>query len=692
MSTLTYPDAPRSDAVERIGGLSFPDPFRPLENGSDPAVTAWQKVQAELADAYVARLPWIDELRDHVARCATERYPSMPRFAGGRWFRTAYAPDATQAHVVVADAPFGTGRILFDPVDHPNGDGRIPYLSWLTPSRDGLLLALGVCDDGSEANTIRIVDVDSGRVLDDRPPKLLMDNWMGGAQWLPNSSAFFYVALQGTKDEFELRVFRHEIAQASRDEPEPVPIATGAGEDYMGVFVSRDGRWAVTSQNINRPRPVAVLDLHGAAGWRPFLRAIEATVAGHAVGDEFIAVTDLDAPRGRLVAIRLDAERPDDSSRWRVVVPENDAVLRSVTPVGDLLYLHEFVDTYSRVRVVDLAGNPVGEVRLPERGTLAELPFPLMSIVPRGHPDEFIFGWSSLTESWGTYRHRSGANGVEMLQPPAASIDAIVEDSWAPSADGTQVPYHVVRPPGAAPDEARPTLIYAYGGFNVPWIPQFPRAMAAFVEAGGVFVHAHLRGGGELGLEWWEGGRMRNKQNCYRDLYAVAEDLVAKGRTSTDLLAVTGGSNGGLMSGVAVTQRPHLWRVAVPRVPLLDVLGACREPYGRAAVAEELGDPDDPDDVANLASFSPYQLIEDGTPYPAVYLDVGDTDPRCPAWHGRKFAARLQEATTSGRPVLLRVWENVGHGWATAKDVEVDEWSAWLAFVIAELGMTPAFC
>jgi prolyl oligopeptidase len=689
MTTIAYPSAPTSDSVEEIGGLSFPDAFRPLENQSDPAVIAWQRAQAGIADAYVEALPWFEELLARVAPNATDRYPTMPRFAGGRWFRSAYAPGATQAHVVVSDEPLGEGRVLFDPKDHPDDQGRVPFLSWLTPSPDGSLLAVGLCHDGSEANTIRIVEVDSGRVLDDRPSKLLMDNWMGGAQWLPDSSAFFYVALQGPKDEFELRVFSHDIGEPAREALEPVPLASGPGEDYMAVFVSRDGRWATTSQNINRARPVAVLDLRGDGNWRPFIAELDATVAGDVVGDEFVAVTDLDAPRGRLVAIPLDAEDPSDPSAWRELLPQSEAVLRTVTPVGHVLYLHEFVDTYSRVRIVDLEGSVVGEVPLPGKGTLAELPFPLMSIVPQGHPDEFVFGWSSLTQSWGTYRHRPGESSVETLQEPKARIDAVVEDFWATSEDGTRVPYHVVRRSDSSPEEALPTLIYAYGGFNAPWIPQYPRAMAAFVEACGVFVHAHLRGGGELGLEWWEGGRMRNKQNCYRDLYAVAEDLIAKGRTSSDLLAVTGGSNGGLMSGVAVTQRPDLWRVAVPRVPLLDVLGACREPYGRAAIAEEFGDPEDPEDVKNLASFSPYQLIEDGVAYPAVYLDVGDTDPRCPAWHGRKFAARLQEATASDRPVLLRVWENVGHGWATAKDVEVREWSSWLAFVIDQLEMTP---
>jgi prolyl oligopeptidase len=691
MTAIAYPVAPKSNDVEELAGRSFPDPFRPLENANDPTVLAWQRAQAELADAYVSSLPWMNELQQRVEKYAVERYPIMPRFAGGRWFRAAYASGATQAHVVSSDEPLGEGRVLLKPIDHTDEQGRVPYLSWLTPSPDGSLLAVGLCHDGSEANTIRVLEVDSARLLDDRPTQLLMDNWMGGAQWLPDSSAFFYVALQGTKDEFELRVFRHDIGEPAHDTPEAVPISSGPGEDYLGVFVSRDGRRAIVSQNINQARPVAVLDLDGQRTWRPFISRIGHTVAGHAVGDEFVAVTDLGAPRGRLVAIPFDTHTPSDPSGWRVVVPESDATLRSVTAVGDFLYLHEFVDTYSRVRMVDLDGNVAGEVPLPGKGTLAELPFPLMTLTPQGHPDEYVFGFSSLTASWGTYRHRPGESGVETLAEPTVSIDAVVEDLWAPSEDGTEVPYHVVRHRDQPADESWPTMIYAYGGFNAPWIPQFPRAMAAFVDAGGVFVHAHLRGGGEFGRKWWEGGRMQNKQNSYRDLYAVAEDLIARGRSTTELLAVTGGSNGGLMSGVALAQRPDLWRVAVPRVPLLDVLGACREPYGRAAVIEEFGDPDDADDVENLASFSPYQLIEDGVAYPAVYLDVGDTDPRCPAWHGRKFAARLQEATSSGRPVLLRVWENVGHGWATAKEVEVREWSFWLAFAMAELGMAPAW-
>jgi prolyl oligopeptidase len=209
--------------------------------------------------------------------------------------------------------------------------------------------------------------------------------------------------------------------------------------------------------------------------------------------------------------------------------------------------------------------------------------------------------------------------------------------------------------------------------------------MAAFVEAGGIFVHAHLRGGGEFGLSWWQAGRLAQKQNAYNDLYAIAEALLRANLCTARTLAVTGASNGGLMAAVALTQRPDLWGVVVPRVPVLDLIGACREPYGKQAVLEEMADIGNPQEVRRLASFSPYELIRAGVNYPAVFIDSGDTDPRCPAWHARKFAARLQAATAGAAPILVHVWENVGHGWATDKKIATAQHTEWLAFTMQQL-------
>jgi prolyl oligopeptidase len=580
----------------------------------------------------------------------------------------------------------GQGRVLFDAV--AENPARPPYVSWISPSPDGGTLALGVCADGSENNAIRLVEVATGRMLADPPVQTLMDAWTGGVQWLPDSSGFFFTAITGAAVDFEQRVYLHQRVPV----PATIPIEVGwkESQEYRMVVVARDGRHAVAVERLTHPIPLAVASLAKyPLQWRPFVTAIEGTVAGHLIGDQYIAITDVGAPRGRVVAIALDADNPNDPRNWQELVAESKAVLRSLTPVGEVLYLAELVDTYARIRMVNLRGQELGEVPLPDRGAIiSELPFPLLNLVPKGHPDRFLFGFSSLTVSPGIYSHTPGEARIETLQEAKERLeDAVVEDRWAVSADGTRVHYHLVRRAGVNARQPQPTLIYAYGGWNVAMVPQFSSPMAAFVAAGGVFVLAHIRGGGEFGLEWWQGGRMGNKQNCYNDLYAIAEDMIAANLCTPQSLAVTGSSNGGLMCGVAVTQRPNLWAVVVPRVPCLDLIGACRYPYGRMAVTDELADVEDPQEVRRLATFSPYHLIREGVSYPAVFLDAGDTDPRCPPWLARKFAARLQKATAGNAPILLHVWENAGHGWATDRNITVNQNSEWLAFTLRHLGV-----
>jgi len=676
-SQLPYPETRTEEVVEELAGVRFPDPYRWLEEDSDE-VRAWQARQAEVASAYVRDWPDWSPLRALVERYAVERFPTVPRFAGGVWFREQ------RGQVVVADEPYGDGRALVTIADYKSGDDA-PVLTWLAPSPDARVLAIGVCTDGSEHNSVHLIDVASGRELADAPTQQLHDGWVGGAIWLPDSSGFYFLGLVGPPHEFQQRVFFHRLGRPPVA-PEDIPWLD-AGE-YSVIQLSRDGRWAVAANRLMNPIPVAVRDLGDpASGWRPFVTDVEGTVAGHVVADRYVALTDVGAPRGRIVAIPLEAADPNDPSTWTEIVPASDAVLRAVTPVGEHLYVTEFVDTYSSVRIVDGDGGEVGRMPLPARGAIAEWTFPIRTLPERGHPDEFVFAFSTLASSWATYRHRPGDEELELLKAPDVVLDAVIDDHWATSADGTRVPYHTLRP-ASVPDGPLPTLVYAYGGFNVPLVPQFPHSsMAAFVAAGGIFVHAHLRGGAEFGREWWEGGRMRNKQNCYADLFAVAEDLVASGATTAEQLAVVGGSNGGLLCGVAVTQRPDLWRAAVPRVPVMDLIGGCRDPYIRWATEIEFADVDDPDEVRRLAEFSPYHNIEEGREFPAVFVDAGDTDPRCPPWHARKFAARLQAAQGGEAPILLHVWENVGHGWATEKSIALDQTTEWLAFVMKALGM-----
>jgi prolyl oligopeptidase len=672
---MKYPDTRTEEVSDELAGVRTADPYRWLEDGAAEEVRLWQKQQNELSSSYVRSWTGFEQVRDLVRAYATSHFWAVPRRAGGHWFRSLLRDGASQSSVVVSDQPLGPGRVLYDPAAE---SAPAPFLSWFSPSPDGTLLALGLCADGSEQNTIRLLDVATGE-LRRGPQARLMDNWSGGVAWLPDSSGFYLTVLDGAAVDIAHRLTFYDIASSTSTD---IAAPREDQREYRMIQPSADGKRILAYEGITSPRPLAVADLDNPAApvWRPFITTPGAAVHGHLLGDTYFAITDLDAPRGRVVAISLDKPDPAD---WSTLLPESDAVLRSLTPVGEQWYLSELVDTYSRIRILDQRGTVVGEVPLPGKGVVGEHPLPYMNLVPRGDRESLIFAFSSLTASWGTYLHLAGAAEIAELEPPAVRLDAVVEDLWAVSRDGTRIPYHVVR---QAPVTSGAALLYAYGGYNAPWMPHFPGPMAALVAAGGIFVHAHLRGGGEFGRTWWEGGRMQRKQNCYDDLYAIAEDLIARGITTPDRLAVTGASNGGLMAGVAVTQRPDLWQAVVPRVPLLDLIGACRETYGYNAVSSEFADVADADDVRRLLTFSPYHLVTDGR-FPAVFLDAGATDPRCPPWHARKLAARLQAAQHGAAPILLRVWDNVGHGWATDKQIEVEQSAEWLAFVCRELGL-----
>lgn len=683
--SIDYPTFAAGEATDTRAGRTFTDPFHQLEADTNE-VRVWQQAQATLATTYVTQSGAMEYLRKKVAQYSTERNLVLPQYAAKRWFRIRSLPPGRQ-EAVVSDTPFGDGGVLFD---HRGGRFKpTEFLSWIAPSPDGRILAVGICHDGSEKNVIRLVDIANGELLPGAPEQILMDNWTAGAHWLPDSSGFYFAGLDGPTESFSLEIFLH------RRRPTPsttrLDLTWRHDKEYRAVSVSADGRYALAYEGLMSPVPRSIVDLRdGPTAWRSFL-TVDGTVSGHIVGDAYIAVTDIRAPRGRLVSIPLDLAAASGPDRWTELVSESAATLRTMTPAGDSLYLSEFLDTYSRVRRVSPAGRDLGEVKLPGSGAVAEMPFPLMNAVRKTPVEQFLFGFSSLTESMGIYRHSPASAELEAVQEPKVKLaNAVVEDYSARSADGTRIPYHVLRLPSIDADQPRPTLIHAYGGFNVLELAQFPGPAAAFVMSGGLFVHAHLRGGGEFGREWWEGGRLGRKQNGYDDLYAVAEDLIERSHTQPSQLAVIGGSNGGLMAAVAALQRPELWAAAVARVPWTDLIGGFRNPYSGWAYRGEYGNDENGEEVDRLASFSPYQLAETASDCPAMYLSAGDTDPRCPAWHARKLAARLQSRAAGRPPVLLHVWENAGHGWATNHEILLEQNTECLAFIFRQLNLAVA--
>ncbi len=687
---LKYPPARIESVTDGRLGVTFADPYRWLE-GHTQEVRDWQVAQAKLADEYVQAWPHFASLRRQMERYVSNANSPIdaPRsYAKGKW----YVLKSKTQIVEVPDLSAGSdskGRIIVDVKRLGLGDTAV--ITWLVPSPDATVIAFGVVTDGSEANTIHLADLSTGKLLEQAPKQRLADAGGGGVHWLPDSSGFFFQGLTKTLHDFEIKTYLHRLRPAVKTELQSIPLPKEGGA-FALVTVSKDGRWAVLSARALNPIPFAIKDLSRPdSAWRTFVSdEISGTVRGYVLDGKYVAVTDVGAPRGRVVAIALDSTTPNDPKTWTELVPQSERVLRGIIPIQDKLYLSEYLDTYARVRIVDRTGRLDGEVPLPGKGVVNEAQ-PGGTVYYRGHPDEFIYSYSSLTSSAALYRYQPGQGASQQLAPPTASLkDAVVEDLWVASSDGTRVPYHLVHRRSLDLSRPKPVLIWGYGGFNGVWAPSFPGTMATFVDAGGIFVHANLRGGGELGRQWWDGGRLKNKQNTFRDLYAIANALIAAGSTSRDLLAVTGVSNGGLLAGVAVVQQPALWRVSVPRVPILDLIGGLRDPYGYAGIKLDYADPEDPAELRRLESFSPYQLVRKGVRYPAVYLLAGDTDFRTPPWHARKFAARLQMATSSQRPILLRVWDNAGHGAATAGDIRLNQDVHWMAFVMKELGMQPA--
>ncbi|MEU9869504.1 prolyl oligopeptidase family serine peptidase [Actinomadura sp. NPDC048021] len=683
--TFPYPPTRTVEVFEDVAGVRVPDPYRWLEQETDE-VRRWQRRQAELAAAVIYDGQDPEAFRGLIQKYDSGSRPALPRCAAGRWFRAVTPPDGGPPTVVVADQPFGAGRPVTSLAQF--GDEENPaFLSWMAPAPDGRVLALGICTDGSEHNTIRLVEVASGRLLGGAPEQVLHSAWTGGVSWLPDSSGFYFFALTGSPQEFRQAVFLHRLgAPSGNTTAEPIPVGEDSRE-YTLVQTSPDGRWAVASHRVGSPIPVAVRDLsEPGSAWRPFVTECPGTIAGHIVGDHYIAVTDVAAPRGRVVAIPLDAANAGDPAGWTELVPEGDTVLRSLTPVGRHLYLSEFDRTFAKVRIIDRSGATAGGVPLPGRGALAAPFFALTALAFGAHTDDFVFAFSTLTSSWGVYRHRPGETEVETLSAPTVALDAELEAGRAVASDGVAVPYHVVRPAGSDPTRAAPTLISAYGAANVPLLPQYQPDMAAFVAAGGVLVQAYLRGGGEFGRDWYQAAHREKRHVRDADLVAVAEHLIAEGLTSADRLALTGGSDGGLMCGVAVTTRPDLWRAVLPREPLLDLIGGTRDPYLDFVIRKAWADPDDPAEVRRLLRLSPYELVGPGV-FPAVYVQAGATDPRCRPWHARKFAARMQAAQEGEAPILLHVFDNAGHGAATPHDVAVAQDAEWLAFLVRTLDL-----
>ncbi|HTJ76132.1 MAG TPA: prolyl oligopeptidase family serine peptidase [Acidimicrobiales bacterium] len=669
------------DVVEVLHGVAVHDPYRWLEDGGSEETAAWVAAQNARARAVLDALPARPVLHARLLDLLQVGLVGAPAVVADRVFTLERVGDQDQFVLVMRSAvdPQARPRTVVDP--HGMAADHAASIDWFSPSPDGRLVAYGVSEGGSEHGTLRIVDVDTGEHRPDAIPHIRH----ASVSWLPDGSAFAYSRLPdpatvapGDEGYWETVWWHHVGDDAAEDEK-----LLGDGLDKTALpatTISPDGRWLVFHVSYMPTRTdVTLLDRE--TGLRcVVVENQEATTWLQVAGDRLYGVTNLDAPRGRVVSALLASPQVD---HWETVVPESSAVIDAVVVAGGRLVVASAEHAVSRLHHYALDGSDGREIALPELGSLGAL-----DADPAN--ERAFFTFTSFARPPGLWRWTpaEGAQPWTDFAPPVDAADFVVEQVFYPSTDRTQVPMFLVRSARTTPSPATATLLTAYGGFAISNTPAYGAATVAFCEAGGVWAVACIRGGGEYGEDWHRAGMLAGKQQSFDDFYAAADWLVAEGRTSRDHLAIRGGSNGGLLVGAALTQRPDLCRVALCGVPLLDMLRYHRFLIG-ALWVPEYGDPDDPEQFKVIAAYSPYQHVVDGTAYPATLITTAESDSRVDPLHARKFAARLQAATSTPeeRPVLVRIETRAGHGVGKPAWKQADEGADTWAFVLWQLGM-----
>ena len=681
---IEYPKTERVDLVESQFGIPVADPYRWLENDvrTDSRVHDWVTAENAVTEAYLDQLPGRAFFRKRIKQIFDFERFGVPEKKGGRYFYSKNNGLQNQAVLYVRDTLDAAPRLLIDP-NSWSKDGATALAEWVA-SEDGRKLLYSVQDGGTDWRTLKVLDVDTRRALDDEV------KWVkySGLAWAKDGSGFYYSRFPEpeSSDQFQSLNENHAIyfhrlgTQQGADtlifaEPDRPKLNNSAE-------VSDDGRWLIVSgsQGTDEAYDITLIDLTrpGATPLR-FVTGLKDNwhYLGNR-GDIFYWSTNRGAPRLRIVA--TDIRRPVGD--LREIVPEDTATLDGASIVGDRLIASYMVDAKTEIRTFDLDGKPKGIVALPGIGTAAGFDG------DPGDPETF-FAFTSFNYPTTIFRYDSATGATEIFAQPKVAFDPseiAVEQRFYASKDGTRIPIFLVHRKDRPLTAAAPTLLYGYGGFNVSLTPAFSVTQLAWVEQGGVFALANLRGGGEYGKAWHDAGRLANKQNVFDDFIAAAEYLIAQGITTNDQLAINGGSNGGLLVGAVVNQRPDLFAAALPAVGVMDMLRFDRFTAGRYWV-DDYGYPSKEADFRRLYAYSPYHNIRSGADYPAILVTTADTDDRVVPGHSFKYAAALQAADIGDRPHLIRIETRAGHGSGKPTDKIIDEYADMWAFIAQWTGM-----
>ena len=679
---LVYPKTKTVDVVEELHGVKVADPYRWMEDLDSPDIKAWIEAENEITFGYLKDIPERDAINKRLTKLWNYEKYGMPRKRGGHYFFRKNDGLQNQYVLYVTDSLDGEPRVLLNP-NKLSKDGTIA-LAGASISDDGKLMAYGLSDAGSDWVEYRVRDVDTGKDLPDHIKWIKFSR----TAWTKDGKGFFYSRYDEPKGEklqeanYYQKLYYHRL-DTPQSQDELVYHRPDHKEWSFNGDVTDDGRYLVISigEGTERKNRVYYKDLKADDG--KVVKLLDDFDAQYSLidndGPVFWFNTDLDAPRGRVIAIDI---RNPERENWKEIIPQAAETLRGVNAVNDTFVATYLKDAHTQIKMFDLSGKFVRDVKLPCLGSAG-------GFGGKRADTETFYLFTSFSYPTTIYRYDMTTGESSVFKRPNVDFNPdeyVSKQVFYHSKDGTRVPMFITHRKGLKLDGDNPTYLYGYGGFNASLTPYFSISRLVWMEMGGIFAMANIRGGGEYGKEWHEAGRLKNKQNCFDDFIAAAEWLIDNKYTRPDKLAIGGASNGGTLVGACMTQRPELFGACLPDVSVMDMLRFHKYTIGWAWTSD-YGSPDDPEMFKVLYAYSPLHNLKPGTSYPATLITTADHDDRVVPCHSFKFTAALQAAHVGNNPVLIRVETRAGHGAGkpTAKIIEeiADKW----AFLVRTLNV-----